>query len=61
MIVLLFRIKMKTENGISTALMQQQTQAHIGLRNKYYENKNGVAILKEGQYRGSHKIGLHAR
>lgn len=22
-------------------------------------NKNGVAILKEGQYRGSHKIGLH--
>lgn len=22
-------------------------------------NKDGVAILKEGQYRGSHKIGLH--
>jgi len=22
-------------------------------------NENGVAILKEGQYRGSHKIGLH--
>ena len=22
-------------------------------------NQNGVAILKEGQYRGSHKIGLH--
>jgi hypothetical protein len=37
--------------------MQPPTQAHIG--KKQLLNKDGVAILKEGQYRGSHMIGLH--
>ena len=44
-------------NGVFIVLMQQLTPGSHWEKNLL--NKDGVAILKPGQYRGSHKIGLH--
>ena len=53
-------ISYKNENGEwNFHCFEAPTDPGSHWTEKQLLNKNGVAILKEGQYRGSHKIGLH--
>ena len=53
-------ISYKNENGEwNFHCFEATTDPGSHWTEKQLLNKNGVAILKEGQYRGSHKIGLH--
>ena len=53
-------ISYKNENGKwNFHCFEATTDPGSHWTEKQLLNKNGVAILKEGQYRGSHKIGLH--
>ena len=53
-------ISYKNENGEwNFSCFDATTDPGSHWTEKQLLNKNGVAILKEGQYRGSHMIGLH--